>query len=115
MSTRSHQRWSHFVKNKMETLRGLCYKLRMMGVPIEGPTYVYGDNMSVIYNTSKIESTLKKKSNSICYYIVREAVAMGKMLTTHCKTNGNYVNLLKKSIVLLQETNINQICDEIYL
>ena len=48
----------------------------MMGVKIDRPTYVYGDNMSVIHNTSKPESVLNKKSNSICYHFVREAVAM---------------------------------------
>jgi hypothetical protein len=38
-----------------------------MGVPLpfEGPTYTFGDNMSVIKNTSTPESTLRKKSNSI--------------------------------------------------
>ena len=36
----------------VETLRGIRYKLRMMGVLIDGPTYAYGDNMSVIFNTS---------------------------------------------------------------
>ena len=50
----------------VEELRGIIYKLCMMGVPLTGPTYVYGDNMSVIYNTSRPELTLKKKSNSIC-------------------------------------------------
>ena len=45
----------------VETLRGIRYKLRMMGVPIDGPTYVYGDNMSVIFNTSRPESQLKKE------------------------------------------------------
>jgi hypothetical protein len=35
----------------VEALWGIRYKLRMMGVPIAGPTYVYGDNMSVIHNT----------------------------------------------------------------
>ena len=49
----------------METMRGLRYKLRMMGVPITGPTYAYGDNMSVIHNTQRPESTLRKKSNEI--------------------------------------------------
>ena len=48
-----------------ETLRGLCYKLRMMGVFIDGPTYVYGDNMYVIFNISRPESQLKNKSNSV--------------------------------------------------
>ena len=38
------------MKTGVEVLRGIRYKLRMMGVPLTGPTYVYGDNMSVIYN-----------------------------------------------------------------
>ena len=50
----------------IERLRGLRYKLRMMGVPISGPSFVYGDNMSVIHNTQRPESRLNKKSNSIC-------------------------------------------------
>ncbi|KAL7536196.1 hypothetical protein ACHAXR_006979 [Thalassiosira sp. AJA248-18] len=39
------------LKNVMESLRALRYKLHMMGVPISGPSYIYGDNMSVIHNT----------------------------------------------------------------
>ena len=62
------------MKSGVEALRGLRYKLRMMGVPIRGPTFIYGDNMSVIYNTSQPESTLYKKCNSICYNSVCEAV-----------------------------------------
>ena len=31
----------------IETLRGIRYKLCMMGVPLDGPSYVHGDNMSV--------------------------------------------------------------------
>ena len=45
---------SEFVAMKygVETLRRLRYKLCMMGVPIDGPTYIFGDNMSVIFNKS---------------------------------------------------------------
>ena len=39
------------MKQGMEALRGLRYKLRMMGVSVSGPSYIYGDNMSVIHNT----------------------------------------------------------------
>ena len=39
------------MKQGMEASRGLWYKLRMMGVPIAGPTYTFGNNMSVIHNT----------------------------------------------------------------
>jgi hypothetical protein len=34
------------MKHGIETLRGLRYKLRMMGVPLTGPTFIYGDNKS---------------------------------------------------------------------
>ena len=67
-------------------MRGLHYKLRMMGVRISGPKYVYGDNMSVIHNTQRPESTLRKKLNSICYHAVRESLAMGESLTGHIPT-----------------------------
>ncbi|KAL7460227.1 hypothetical protein ACHAXS_000690, partial [Conticribra weissflogii] len=45
----------------VEILRGLRYKLRMMGAAIDDKTHVYGDNMSIIKNTSKPESTSNKK------------------------------------------------------
>ena len=64
------------MKQGVEALRGIRFKLRMMGIKIDGSTYVYGDNISVIHNTSKPESVLKKKSNSICYHFVRKAVPM---------------------------------------
>ena len=84
------------MKTGVEALIGIRYKLRMMGVPLNGPTYLYGDNMSVIYNTSLPELSLKKKSNSICYHAVREAVASGEFLTTHCKTGDNYSDMMTK-------------------
>eukprot|EP00804_Cyclotella_cryptica_P004586 CCRYP_006915-RA/>CCRYP_006915-RA protein AED:0.48 eAED:0.48 QI:0/-1/0/1/-1/0/1/0/83 len=78
------------MKHSIENLRGICYKLRMMGVPMKGTSYVYGDNMSVVTNTSKPESTLRKKSNSICYHAVHEAVAIGEALVAHpCSPHPN--------------------------
>ena len=80
----------------VETLRGLSYKLLVMGVPIYGPTYISGDNMPVIVNTYLTESQLKNKSNSICYHAVREAVDMITCITTHIPTLLNYAYLLTK-------------------
>jgi hypothetical protein len=71
------------MKNGIETCRGLRYKLRMMGVTLIGPTFVYGENMSVVHNTQMPESVLKKKSNSICYHTVRESAAMGESIIGH--------------------------------
>ena len=50
--------------------------LYMMGVPISGLSFIYGDTMSVIHNTQHPESTLKKNSNSFFYHAIRESVAM---------------------------------------
>ena len=46
------------MKQAMEVSRGLRYKLRMMGVPIEGSTHMYGDNVSTIHNTQHPKSQL---------------------------------------------------------
>ena len=68
---------SEFIAMKLccEYIRGLRYKLRMMGIPVEGPAYVFGDNQSVLVNSSKPHSTLKKKSCSIAFHFVREGSA----------------------------------------
>ena len=52
--------------------------------------------MSVIYNTSRPESTLKKKRNSICYHAVRKAVVSDECLTTHSKNGDNYSDMMEK-------------------
>ncbi len=54
------------------------------------------NNMSVIHNTQRPESTLKKKSNSICYNAIQESVAMGESLTGHIMTEHNLADLLTK-------------------
>jgi hypothetical protein len=80
-------------KNSIETTRGLRYKLRMMGVAIDSPPYVYGDNMSVVLNTQRPESVLKKKSNAICYHAVRESAAMGESIIGHIYSVNNPTNI----------------------
>jgi len=84
------------MKQGVEAVRALRYKLRMMGVPVTEPTFVYGDNMSVIHNTTKPESTLKKKNISICYHFVREAVAMGEILIAHIPSTENPADCFTK-------------------
>ena len=68
------------MKQGIDALRALRYKLRMLGIPIFGPSYVYDDNISVVHNKSRLESVLRKKSNSVCYHTVHESVAMGDSL-----------------------------------
>jgi hypothetical protein len=77
-------------------LRGIRYKLRMMGIPITGPSYIYGDNKSAITNSTIPESTLVKKNNAICYHAIRESVASGESLLTHIPTVDNLADLMTK-------------------
>ena len=81
-----------------EMCRGLRYKLRMMGIPLDGATYMYCDNNSVVCNTTMPESTLKKKSNSIAYHCVREAVAMREIIITYEPTDTNVSDLMTKAL-----------------
>ena len=48
------------MKVAIEIGRGLRYKIFILGIPLTGPTYMHGDNMSIINNTQRPESTLKK-------------------------------------------------------
>ena len=84
-----------------------------MGLPIKVPSYIYGDNMSVIYNTSRPESVLRKKSNSICYHFVRESVAANECLTSHINTLKNISDLLTKLLYGQKNQNLVKglLCD----
>jgi hypothetical protein len=85
------------MKTAVETLRGLRYKLRM-GIRISGPTYGFGDNLSVIRNMSMPDSCLWKKNSSTCYHAVHEAAAMGEIWTTHESGITNPADLFTKAL-----------------
>jgi hypothetical protein len=68
----------------------------MMGIPIEGPSHMRVDNMSVVMNTTVPESTLKKKSNSIAYHFVRENVAAGAIKIGYEPSETNLADMLTK-------------------
>ena len=70
----------------------------MMGIPINGPAFVYEDNQSVLANTTIPDSTLKKKSQSIAYQFVREAVARDEWRTAYVNTHENPADLLTKPL-----------------
>ena len=69
----------------------------MMGVPLDGPTCVKADNMSVVHNVSKPESVLKKKSQSIAYHFCREVVASGAATISYVNTELNPSDILTKT------------------
>jgi hypothetical protein len=86
------------MKQVCEYIRGLRYKLRMMGIPVDLPTFVFGDNQSVLTNTSRPHSVLKKKSASIAYHFVREGVTKDEWRTTYLNTHHNPSDLMTNSL-----------------
>ena len=60
------------LKTACEYSRGLQNKLKMMGIPCDFPTLIFGDNKSVLTNSSVPDSVLRKKSSHIAYSFVCE-------------------------------------------
>jgi len=92
---------SEFVSLKiaMEMNSAIRYKLRMMGVPIDGPTNMFGDNKSVVRNVVDPISTLTKRHNAIAYHKCREEVAAGAARLTHEPGKENCSDGLTKILV----------------
>ena len=91
---------SEFIAMKQccEYVHGLRYKLRMMGISCDDPMFIYGDNQSVLANTTIPDSTLKKKSQSITYHFVQEGAARNEWRTTYVNTHENEADLLTKQL-----------------
>ena len=99
-----------------EYVRGLRYKLRMMGIPVNNPTFIYGDNQSVLWNTTVPESSLKKKSCAVAYHFCREGVARNEWLTAYVRTNLNPSDILTKTVRVIKDriTKIRMLLYDIY-
>ena len=89
---------SEFValRTARDMIMAMRYKLRMFGVPIDGPAQVYCDNQGVVKNTSIPESVLSKKHNAINYHAVREAAAAGVLQVHKEDTATNLSDLFTK-------------------
>jgi hypothetical protein len=91
---------SEFVAMKVavEIIKGLRYKLRMMGVPIHGPANVLADNNTMVKNSTVPSQTIHKKHNAICYHFVREAVAANIIRIAYIPTTENLVDMFTKPL-----------------
>jgi len=94
----------------MRTARDLTVslriKLKMFGVPIEGPADFFCDNDSVVKNTSIPTSVLAKKHNSVNYHIIRESAAAGILRVAKIPTEFNKADALTKILAMYQRNNL---------
>ena len=81
-----------------EYLQGLLFKLRMMVIGCDCPNFIYGDNQSVLSNTTMPHPMLKKKSNYIAYHFVCEGTARDEWRITYISTHENHSDMLTKPL-----------------
>ena len=88
------------MKNSVELIGLLRYKLRMFGLPIDGSTDIFYDNEAVYKNASTPESQLSKKHHIILYHMSREAVAGGACSMAKEDTETKILDLFTKVLTL---------------
>jgi hypothetical protein len=72
------------------------YMLRMLGVPMNGPSIMFGDNLAVINSSAIPDDTLKKRHNALAYHRVREAIAAKIIKFYHIDGKENPADVLTK-------------------
>ena len=72
------------------------YMLRMLGVPMKGPSIMFGDNLAVINSSAIPDDTLKKRHNALAYHRVREAIAAKIIKFYHIDGKDNLADVLTK-------------------
>ena len=68
----------------------------MMVIPVDEPSFVFGDNQSMLGNTANPGSTIKNKSQLICFHFICEGCARDEWCTAYVKTCENIADLLTK-------------------
>jgi hypothetical protein len=78
------------MKHCCEYLRGLCFKLRSMGIPVDFPCYVFGSNKSVLVNDSQ--------PFSVAYHYFCEGSAADEWCLSYVNTNDSCADMLSKHL-----------------
>jgi len=91
---------SEFVaaRTGVEQIMDLRYCLRMLGVPLDGPAWMFGDNKSVVTSSTIPHSQLSKRWNALSYHRVREAIAMGVVRFHFIQSTQNSSDILTKPL-----------------
>ena len=92
----------------MEQINDIYYTLHMLGVPLDGPTWLLGNNQAVINSTTIPHSSLSKFWNALSYHHCREAVAADIVhfkFLPHCE---NPSDILTKTPPMGQSPHICQ-------
>ena len=87
------------MKQCIEDVEHLRFKLRMFGIPLDDSypeTYLRCDNEGLVKNASLVESTLNKKHSAIAYHFTRWNVAANVVRIAWIQTKDNLADALTK-------------------
>jgi hypothetical protein len=76
----------------------LLYTLRMMGITLDGPSRMFGDNKIVITSSTITHSTLNKRHNALSYHCVCEYIVAKSLYLLHVAGKVNLTDMLTKPI-----------------
>ena len=80
----------------VEQIMDLRNTLRYLGVPIQGRSYMFGDNESVVNSSSRPDAKLHKRHVALSYHRVREAVASNMLSFLFIEGSKNPADILSK-------------------
>ncbi|KAL7559264.1 hypothetical protein ACA910_009039 [Epithemia clementina (nom. ined.)] len=89
---------SEFVsaRTAVDQAQEFCNTLWYLGVPIQGKSYLFGDNKSIVTNATLPHSILNKRHHLLSYHCVREAVAAGWLAFYWKESKTNPADILSK-------------------
>ena len=79
-----------------EQIIDLRMTLRYLGVPVEGPSYMLGDNKTVVDTAAHPHGKLQKRHNALSFHRTRYAIAAGITRFYHIRGNTNPADILSK-------------------
>ena len=79
-----------------EQIIDLRITLRYLGVPVEGPSYMFGDNKTVVDTASFPHGKLHKRHVALSFHRTRYAIAAGAVQYHHVAGDRNPADILSK-------------------
>jgi transposase InsO family protein len=80
----------------VEQIMDLRFTLRYLGVPIQGRSYMFGDNESVVNSSSRPDARMHKRHVALSFHRVREAIASNMIAFIHIDGVKNLADILSK-------------------
>jgi len=83
-------------RTAIEQMKSIKMLLLYLGVPIHGPSVLFGDNKTCVDGLSLPPSRLHKRHLMLSYHYVREAMATGEYVYAFIKGSDNPADILSK-------------------